>query len=153
MVTAYIALGTNLGDKQQNLSIALEKMQQQGLSVQKISNFVTTAPYGSAATQDFLNAVCQVLTDLEPEQLLVTLKTIEKQMGRTKVERWGNRLIDLDIILYDNITYKSEKLTIPHQDMLKRLFVLEPLMQITSSNFILPNNKTIAKQIKILKEC
>lgn len=130
MAKVYIGLGSNLGDKEQNIKCALEKMKDAGLTILKVSSFVATKPYGVLQQPDFLNAVCLIQTQFTPQQLLELLKDLEKQIGRQESERWGPRIIDLDILLYDDTIIKEDYLCIPHADMLNRRFVLEPLAQI-----------------------
>ncbi len=128
--TAYIALGSNLGDKEQNLRRALLLLMQQGVAAERVSSFIVTEPYGVTDQPRFLNAVCRVRTALPPLALLRTLLAVERQMGRVRLRRWGERNIDLDLLLYDDVLLDTPELRLPHPDMQNRNFVLLPLAEI-----------------------
>lgn len=128
---AYIALGSNMGDREAYLKEAVEKLRQtRGVVVQKVSDFIRTAPYGGVEQDDFLNGAAAIDTLLLPQELLALLHTIEQQAGRTREIHWGPRTLDLDIIFYDKLTVEEDTLIIPHIDMQNRDFVLKPLLQI-----------------------
>ena len=146
--TAYIALGSNLGDKEKNLRRALELLEEHGVEVVKVSSFICTEPYGVTDQPQFLNAVCQVRTSLEPLALLHTLLGIEQEMGRVRLRHWGERNIDLDLLLYEDVIMDTPELKLPHPDMQNRDFVLLPLAEI-ASEFIHP---VLHKSIDELKE-
>ena len=126
----YIALGSNLGDRQGNLQQALALLEQAGVKVRQVSHFFETKPYGVTDQPDFINGAARVETELEPEKLLQVLLGIERQMGRVRQRHWGERNIDLDLLLYDDVILQSKILTLPHPDMLNRDFVLIPLAEI-----------------------
>jgi dihydroneopterin aldolase/2-amino-4-hydroxy-6-hydroxymethyldihydropteridine diphosphokinase len=126
----YIALGSNLGDRAGNLLRALQLLPAWGVHIKKVSDFLETKAYGVTDQPDFLNAVARVETRLEPEQLLQVLLQVEKVMGRVRKRHWGERNIDLDLLLYGSLVYQSKTLTLPHPDMLNREFVLAPLAQL-----------------------
>ena len=128
--TAYLALGSNLGDKEANLRRALELLQQRGVEVVKTSSFICTEPYGVTDKPQFLNGVCEVRTSLEPLELLQTLLEIEQEMGRVRLRHWGERNIDLDLLLYEDVVMDTPELILPHPDMQNRDFVLLPLAEI-----------------------
>ena len=128
--TAYLALGSNLGDKEANLRRALELVQQRGVEVVKTSSFICTEPYGVTDQPQFLNGVCEVRTSLEPLELLQTLLEIEQEMGRVRLRHWGERNIDLDLLLYEDVVMDTPELKLPHPDMQNRDFVLLPLAEI-----------------------
>ena len=130
MSQAYVALGSNLGDREGNLRIALRLLEERGVHVAKVSSFIQTAPYGVTDQPDFLNGVCQVETELEPLELLQLLLDIEKQMGRVRLRHWGERNIDLDLLLYEDCCLETEELTLPHKELHLRDFVLVPLAEI-----------------------
>lgn len=131
MATAYIALGSNLGDRKKNLTAALfHLVREPRVILEKLSSFIETKPYGVTDQPDFLNGCCRIWTDFSPRQLLTVLQSIEDKMGRVRTRRWGERIIDLDILLYDDITVNEPDLVIPHPDMKNRAFVLEPLKEI-----------------------
>ena len=128
--TAYLALGSNLGNKEANLRRALELLQQRGVEVVKTSSFICTEPYGVTDQPQFLNGVCEVRTSLEPLELLQTLLEIEQEMGRVRLRHWGERNIDLDLLLYEDVVMDTPELKLPHPDMQNRDFVLLPLAEI-----------------------
>ena len=128
--TAYVALGSNLGDKEANLRKALELLEERGVEVVKTSSFICTEPYGVTDQPQFLNGVCEVRTSLVPLALLHTLLEIEQEMGRVRLRHWGERNIDLDLLLYEDVVMDTEELKLPHPDMQNRDFVLLPLAEI-----------------------
>ena len=131
MPTAFLSLGSNLGDRLANLKRAIEKIEEPSqIMLTKVSPVYETEPVGRENQGWFLNLVLQVETSLEPFALLERLSSIEDQMGRKREKRWGSRNIDLDILLYDTRMVDSERLTIPHPRMHERRFVLVPLAQI-----------------------
>ena len=128
--TAYVALGSNLGDKEANLRRALELLIERGVEIVKTSTFISTEPYGVTDQPQFLNGVCEVRTSLVPLALLHTLLEIEQEMGRVRLRHWGERNIDLDLLLYEDVVMDTEELKLPHPDMQNRDFVLLPLAEI-----------------------
>ena len=128
--TAYVALGSNLGDKEANLRKALELLEERGVEVVKTSSFICTEPYGVTDQPQFLNGVCEVRTSLVPLALLHTLLEIEQEMGRVRLRHWGERNIDLDLLLYEDVVLDTPELKLPHPDMQNRDFVLLPLSEI-----------------------
>ena len=130
MSTAYVALGSNLGDRHANLRTAINKLRGHKINVADVSTFFTTKPYGVTDQPDFLNAVCRVETDLAPLALLHVLLAVEQEMGRVRKRHWGERNIDLDLLLYDDVCMNTPELTLPHPDMQNRDFVLLPLAEL-----------------------
>lgn len=129
--TAYIAMGSNIGDKRAYLNSAVEELNALRLAkVTKVSEFYVTAPYGVTEQEDFLNGCLKLRTLLTPEELLQELHKIEQQAGRERIIHWGPRTLDLDIIFYDDIVLEEEDFCIPHVEMHKRKFVLQPLHDI-----------------------
>lgn len=135
--TAYVALGSNLGDKEGNLRSALELLEEHGVEVVKVSTFICTEPYGVMDQPQFLNGACEVRTSMTPLALLHTLLKIEQEMGRVRLRHWGERNIDLDLLLYEDVIMDTPELKLPHPDMQNRDFVLLPLAEI-ASEFIHP---------------
>lgn len=134
MITAYIALGSNLGDKQQNIKMSIRSIKQlKNTSVTGISGFYRTPAEGRAYIQqpNFINAAIEIKTSLPAMALLKELLRIEKTLGRVRVNgKLLPRTIDLDILFYGQKTYRSSHLTIPHPRMHRRRFVLEPLCEL-----------------------
>ncbi len=129
MLTVYVGLGTNLGNRQENLREAEKRLSAQ-VAVTSRSRIYETEPWGVLAQPRFLNQVIRGETALEPLALLGFLKTIEREMGRTPSVRYGPRLIDLDILLYDAMIVRFPELTIPHANLHERRFVLVPLAEL-----------------------
>jgi 2-amino-4-hydroxy-6-hydroxymethyldihydropteridine diphosphokinase len=122
----FIALGSNLGDRLGNLQAAIGRMPPR-LRLLAQSPVYETTPWGFADQPDFLNQVVQAQTELTPKKLLAYLKSIELKLGRAPTFRYGPRLIDMDILLYDDLVLHTPHLTIPHPRLAERTFVLYPL--------------------------
>lgn len=146
MNTVYLILGSNLGSRADNIQDAIEELKNCGLTILKKSSLYNTAPWGYKEQSDFLNMALECSTNLCPYTLLREIKDIEKKMGRKETIRYGPRIIDIDIIFYNNLILKSEQLTIPHPLMHKREFVLKPLCEI-APDFIHPELKLSVKQL------
>lgn len=144
-VTAYVALGTNLGSLRENLDGALMRLREKGLQITKVSSYIDTDPYGVTDQPRFLNAVCEVQTELLPRQLLEMLLQTELEMGRVRLRRWGERIIDLDLLFYGGEIINEPDLTVPHPDMQNRDFVLRPLAEIAPDKVHPVLKKTIAQ--------
>ena len=130
-IVAYIGLGSNLGDRRANLRRAVCEIERlEGLRLIALSSFYESKPVGPEDQPDFMNAAAAVRTPLAPRSLLETLQTIEAAMGRRRLERWGPRNIDLDILLYDDFVLSEPDLVVPHPLMHLRRFVLAPLCEI-----------------------
>lgn len=130
MATVFIALGSNLGDRPQNLREAIRRLSESGATIRKVSRFYETEPVDYLDQPWFLNAVLEAETPLPAEELLAALRAIESQMGSKKAFAKGPRLIDLDILLYNSATIEMPTLQIPHPRMLVRNFVMVPLADI-----------------------
>lgn len=129
--TAYLALGSNMGDKKGWLDMAVKRLEERAdCQVTAVSDYIVTEPYGGVEQEDFLNAALALRTLLEPEELLQALHEIEREAGRVRDVRWGPRTLDLDILLYDDRIVDTPELHIPHREMHLRDFVLRPLAQI-----------------------
>lgn len=136
----YFGLGSNLGDKESNLKLAIDKIEEQIGEVFSVSAFYVTEPVGFESDNTFLNAVCAAKTNLTVEKVLHTSKAIEKAIGRLKKSenrQYADRIIDIDILFYDDLILKTEELTIPHPFLHERGFVLNPLKEI-AENLIHP---------------
>lgn len=128
---AYIACGSNMGDRAQYLNAAVEAFRaDRKCNVVRISEWMETTAYGGVEQDDFLNGVIALDTIYTPEELLEKIHVVEKDQGRKRLVHWGPRTLDLDILLYENCVMDTEELTIPHKDMQNRDFVLKPLAQI-----------------------
>lgn len=132
MAKAYIGLGTNIGNKRRNLITAAALLAEMAGDVLSISSFYETEPWGFESDNTFLNAALLLETELEPLQLLSLTQEIEKEMGRTQKSdgAYHDRIIDLDILLYDLCVINEAALVVPHPLMHKRQFVMEPLAEI-----------------------
>ena len=139
MHTVYLSLGTNLGDKKHNLVSAIKEIERRIGPVRAQSAFLTTEPWGFESENTFLNAAVRVETELSPNALLRITQQIEREMGRTQKSSvdpqqskviYHDRIIDIDILLYDDLHINTKKLTIPHPHMYERDFVLIPLKEI-----------------------
>lgn len=149
--TAYVALGTNLGDREANLHRALELLKQHGVQVERVSTFITTEPYGVTDQPQFLNGACKVRTTMTPLELLRTLLAIEQEMGRVRLRHWGERNIDLDLLLYEDVVLDTPELRLPHPDMQNRDFVLFPLAEIAGEEVHPVFKKKIKELLNLIK--
>lgn len=128
---AYIGLGSNIGDKEKYLKEAINKLSdEKNIEIGKQSSFIITKPWGYLEQEDFLNAVMEVETTLEAEELMDLLLKIEAELDRERTIKWGPRTIDLDIIMYDDLISSNEKVVLPHPRMHEREFVLKSLNEI-----------------------
>lgn len=128
--TAYLALGANIGEKLENLRSAVRLLRDSGCEVTAVSSLYLTRPVGVTDQPDFLNAVVRVETTLKPRALLGLCQTIELRLGRQRTIQWGPRVIDVDVLLYDDLTIDEPGLVVPHPRMKERAFVLVPLAEI-----------------------
>ena len=133
MHQVYLGLGTNLGDKEANLKAAIEEIRKRVGEVTSLSAFHASEPWGFQSENSFLNAVCCVSTELTPIEVLHITQEIERELGRLKKSVNGiysDRMIDIDILLYDDLHIQTPELTIPHPLMRERDFVIIPLREI-----------------------
>jgi 2-amino-4-hydroxy-6-hydroxymethyldihydropteridine diphosphokinase len=142
----YLGLGSNLGDRERNIHEAIRRLSTQNTKVLRQSGLYATEPLGDTpeAVPDYINAVLLMHTDLSPETLLDLTRSVEVGMGRGASFRWGPRIIDIDILLYGDVTVQSERLRIPHPRMRERAFVLEPLADI-APDLLLPGGESVAE--------
>ena len=135
-ITAYIGIGSNIEDRDKNLNRAIEMLRMvKDVEVTAVSTYINTTPVGYTDQPDFLNAAVEVKTTLSAKELLEICKYIEKELKRERIIRWGPRTIDLDILLYGDLSQDEEALTIPHPRMHEREFVLKPLNEIAPQAF------------------
>ena len=128
-----LSLGSNLGDRDSNLRTALEQLEEAGISVTRRSSLYETEPVDLQEQPNFVNLVCEVKTQLSPDQLLETCLAVEEKMGRKRRQRWGPRKIDIDLLFYGQEIIDQPQLQIPHPRLRQRRFVLIPLEEISSS--------------------
>jgi dihydroneopterin aldolase/2-amino-4-hydroxy-6-hydroxymethyldihydropteridine diphosphokinase len=149
--TAYIALGSNMGDKNKYLDNAVFALNNHATcKVIMVSDFIITPPYGDVEQDDFLNGCLELSTLLTPNELLEFLHEIELEAKRERIVRWGPRTLDLDIIMYDDLIISEPKLIIPHIEMQKREFVLKPLAQIAPYKRNPVNHKMVREMLEEL---
>lgn len=150
-VVAYIGLGANLGDPRRQLAEALARLANvEEVEVVRVSSFYRNPPLGPPDQPWYVNAVAQVRTRLEPEQLLRVLHRLEQEAGRERRERWGPRVIDLDLLLYNGVILTGPDVRLPHPEMHRRAFVLAPLAEIAPGAWHPVLEKTAAELLAAL---
>ncbi|MCB6609640.1 2-amino-4-hydroxy-6-hydroxymethyldihydropteridine diphosphokinase [[Clostridium] symbiosum] len=150
--TAYIGLGSNLGDKKGYLDQAVKSLNERsGCHVEKVSSYLVTEPYGGVEQDDFLNACLILKTLLSPQELLESLHEIEQDAHRERIVHWGPRTLDLDILMYDDEILETDDLIIPHVEMHLRDFVLKPLQEIAPNKRHPVYQKTMTQLLNGLK--
>ena len=151
----YLGLGTNQGDKANNLTRAIEALSLALGSCTAVSTFIETAPWGFESKNGFLNCIAAFETELSPLELLNATERIERELGRTQKSAGGiyhDRIIDIDILLYGDKVVENPRLTIPHPLMHKRTFVLEPLAEIAPVTIHPAIGKSIRELLEELRE-
>lgn len=158
---AYIGVGSNVGVQINNIDYSIELIDSNpDCNVEEVSSIYESSPYGDVVQSEFFNAVFKIKTKLDVNELFRFLKSIEKKVGRKSRVKWGPREIDLDILLFNDMIYSDDEITIPHKDLLNRDFVLVPLCEIAPdllhpvinkkiceiSNFRTEYNKSLATQ-------
>jgi len=150
--TAYIGLGTNLGNRIENLRQGVKLLDaEKEIEILKVSAVYQTDPVGGPAQGPFLNTCVEISTDLPPEELLTKMLTIEDKLGRIREERWGPRLIDLDLLVYEKQVIDTEFLQLPHPRMEERDFVMVPLNDIAPA-LIIPGLEISVSEILASRE-
>ena len=130
MPKLYLLLGGNLGNRTLYLQQARETIASQVGTIVQASGIFETAAWGKTDQPSFLNQVLEVETQLGPEQVLQTINLIEHELGRERLEHWGARVIDIDILFYDDLVQQTQRLTIPHPQLHLRRFTLQPLLEV-----------------------
>ncbi|MFT5885980.1 MAG: 2-amino-4-hydroxy-6-hydroxymethyldihydropteridine diphosphokinase [Arcticibacterium sp.] len=137
MHRVFLGLGSNLGDREKAISVALEEIGKVLGSIQKTSSIIETAAWGKTDLPDYLNLVVEIKTSLWPLALIDSILKLEEKLGRIRTQKWDSRLIDIDILYFNDWHFKMPKLEIPHPFIAERKFVLKPLTEI-SPNFVHP---------------
>lgn len=153
MAKAYLSLGTNLGNKRRNLVTAAALLAERVGDVLALSDLYETEPWGFQSANSFFNAALLLETDCSPMELLEATRSIEIEMGRiakSVAGQYEDRIIDIDLLLYDDVIMQTDRLTLPHPLMHKRRFVMEPLAEIASEVVHPVFQKTIAQLVEEL---
>ena len=149
MANVYLGLGSNLGDRKENLEKSIEALDSfEEIEVTNRSSILETEPYGKTDQPEFMNMCVEINTRMSPLSLLETVLGIEHSLGRVREEVWGPRIIDIDILLYEDLELELDDLSIPHKEMHLRSFVLEPLSEIAPD----AKHPTLDKLVIELKE-
>lgn len=149
----FLCLGSNLGQREMLLDEAVSQIAElPGVSMGRASRVLETKPYGKTEQADFLNQVVEIFTGMEEHLLLEQLLEIEGRLGRVRAEKWGPRLIDIDIMLIDNLICRDERLTVPHPDFHNRAFALELLCELEPGLWHPVLNKTMQELLNDLNQ-
>jgi 2-amino-4-hydroxy-6-hydroxymethyldihydropteridine diphosphokinase len=143
----YLSLGSNRGDRAAHLRHALEELARQGVTIHRVSTLYKTEPMDFTPQAWFLNCAVEASTTLMPLQLLKAVKSVERSLGRRPGVSKGPRAIDIDILLYENVVVRTAALTIPHERMTERRFVLVPLRELAPAARHPVNGKTVAEML------
>ncbi|MGZ8542252.1 MAG: 2-amino-4-hydroxy-6-hydroxymethyldihydropteridine diphosphokinase [Chitinophagaceae bacterium] len=149
MNKAYLLTGGNMGDRQKNLETAYERIEQECGNIVSASSIYETAAWGKKDQPPFLNQVLEIKTELTPRKLLKKILGIEKQVGRVRKEKYGPRILDIDILLFNDEIHNYNALKIPHPEMQNRRFVLVPLAEIAQRIIHPIFKKTIAELLAV----
>ncbi|MFB1051035.1 2-amino-4-hydroxy-6-hydroxymethyldihydropteridine diphosphokinase [Paraliobacillus sp. JSM ZJ581] len=151
MNTSYIALGSNISPRHDYLNQAIQSIKEkENIYVRAVSSIYETAPIGYTEQSSFLNMVIEIETNLSAIALLKVCQSIEKELGRKRIKRWGPRTIDLDILLYNQENMKTERLVIPHPRMHERAFVLVPLNEINPNAYIPSVQRDVSNALSLI---
>jgi len=149
----YLSIGSNIGDKDKNLQDAIDKINStKDIIVEMVSTFIKTEPWGYQDQEEFLNGALKIKTILSPKELMKKLLSIEEEMKRERIIKWGPRIIDLDIIFYDNIISEDEDVILPHPRMEEREFVLKPLCEIAPNKVHPILNKRVFRLLEEIQQ-
>jgi 2-amino-4-hydroxy-6-hydroxymethyldihydropteridine diphosphokinase len=148
--TVFLGLGSNIGDRAGNLKKAVKAIKEHGLKVERVSSVYESKPVDYLDQPDFYNAVMEIKTSMGPHDLLEIIQTIELDMGRKRPLLKGPRIIDIDILMFDDLTVNEGDLTIPHPYMKDRMFVMLPIVEIRK-NARFPDGESIRRVLSRLK--
>ena len=151
-MTAYLSLGSNLGDRRANLMLALSELEKAGVEVRRVSSIYETEPVGHKDQGWFLNCAVEAGTDLEPLPLLHLLLGIERLLGRERTVPGGPRTLDLDILFYEDRVMDTAELALPHPRMAGRRFVLQPLAEIAPEARHPVTHRTVREMLGMLMD-
>jgi 2-amino-4-hydroxy-6-hydroxymethyldihydropteridine diphosphokinase len=152
MQQLFLLTGSNIGDSAAYLHEASENIASRVGSIVNQSGIYKTEPWGNKNQQDFLNQVLEVQTSLGPEEVLQQILTIELEMGRNRIEKWGPRVIDIDLLFYGNLVMQTQRLTIPHPLLHERRFTLMPLAEIAPEFMHPVLNRTMKKLLEVCQD-
>ena len=152
MNIVFLQLGSNLGDRELLLNDAISAIEDRVGNIEKSSKVYESAPWRVEGQENYLNQILKVRTILSAEEVLSIGLNIEKQLGRIRLEKWGERLIDIDIIFYNDSIIETPELCVPHKHLHERMFVLTPLHNIAPEMVHPKYNKTIEELLKICKD-
>jgi len=143
----FLSIGTNIGNRRKNILEAVKRIENIPFNIQSNASIYKTEPVGYTNQDDFFNTALKGATDLSPAALLGAVKAIESDMGRKESVRWGPRLIDIDILIYNDIIIKNKELTIPHKRIMERYFILVMLNEI-EPGLIIPSMGAVSGKLK-----
>jgi len=149
--TAYLSLGSNLGNRQQYLVEAIERLEAEHTHVVGVSSIYETLPQGKTDQPLFLNMAAAVETELDAHGLLHHMQAVEKALGRERREKWGPRTIDIDLLLYGSAVIQDPELTVPHPYMCQRAFVMVPLLEL-NPHLTLPDGQPLEPVLRLLPD-
>ncbi len=134
----FLGIGSSVGNAENIFANTEKDLEENGIRVIKKSKILKNPPFGNIAKNEFSNAVWLVETSLSPQELFTVLKETEEKNGRTRAEKWADRTLDLDILIFHDLILETEELTIPHTGIPQRIFVLKPLTELVDKNFKIP---------------
>jgi len=152
MNIVFLQLGSNLGDRELLLKDSITEIEDRVGNILECSKLYESTPWRVEGQENYLNQILKVKTTLLADYVLLTVLDIEKQLGRVRIEKWGERLIDIDIIFYNDSIIETPELCVPHKHLHERMFVLTPLHNIAPEMVHPKYNKTIEELLKICKD-
>jgi len=138
MTPIFLSLGSSIGNAEEIFETVTKAFEKQNIKILKKSKNLKNAAYGGVAKNEFTNAVWEVETELSPEDLLKVLQAVEQSQGRVRDVKWSDRTLDIDILMFDQMILDQENLKIPHPEISKRLFVLQPWRELVDERFEIP---------------